>query len=300
MDLRGLQYFVVAAERLNFTSAARECYITQTAMSLHIGKMEDELGFKLFKRNKKAVELTEAGKDFYKRARSVIEHYERSVKCSHNVAQGMMGTINAAFPSSLEGFIFIDKLTAFHERYPLVDLNIFVKPHNELVSSIRSEKADIAFGSPEDMELSPELSVIKLREDPVVLVCSAVHRLAKQTKITTDMLLNQSIVMLGPDGMPHTYKSLQTIGFKSGYDKNAIHHVSNIDEFILTIELGRGVGFLPGFVRTRIIPETSGLTCIECEFDGVTPTMVTAVGFLKDNQNPVLANFIEILSEPAV
>lgn len=296
MDIRGLQYFIVAAERLNFTSAARECYITQTAMSLHIGKMEDELGFKLFTRNKKAVELTEAGKDFYKRARSVIEHYDRSVRCSANVALGMTGTINVTLPSCLEGFIFMDKLHLFHERYPQVDLNIIVKPHNELVASVKSGKADIAFGSPEDMELSPEFSVIKLREDPVVLLCSEGHRLAKQKKITSDMLLDQSIVMPGPDGMPQTYKSLQTIGFKPGFEKNAILHVANIDEFLLVVELGRGVGFLPNFIKKRISPETSGIVCIDCEFDGITPMMTTAAGFLRDNQNPVLANFIEILS----
>ncbi|MDR2771118.1 MAG: LysR family transcriptional regulator, partial [Clostridiales Family XIII bacterium] len=52
MDIKGLQYFIAAAERLNFTTAAKECYITQTAMSLHISKMEDELGFKLFNRNR--------------------------------------------------------------------------------------------------------------------------------------------------------------------------------------------------------------------------------------------------------
>ena len=297
MDLRGLQYFILAAERLNFTSAARECYITQTAMSLHIGKMEDELGFKLFTRNKKAVELTEAGKDFYKRAKSVVEHYERSVRCSYNVAQGMLGTINVTLPSFLEGFVFMDKFAMFQKRYPLADLNIFVKPHNELVSTVRSEKADIAFGSPEDMELSPELRVIKLREDPVTLLCSVGHPLAKKKLITSEMLLDHSIVLLGPDGMPQTYKAMQTLGFKQNFDKNSVVHVSNIDEFLLAVELGRGVGLMPGFVKARIMHETSGVTCIDCEFDGVTPMVYTAAGFLKENQNPVLANFIGILTE---
>jgi DNA-binding transcriptional LysR family regulator len=257
--------------------------------------MEDELGFKLFTRNKKAVELTEAGRDFYKRARSVIEHYERSVRCSASVAQGMLGTINISLPSRLEGFIFVDKLSLFRKKYPLVDLNVLVKSHNVLVTTVKSGKADIAFGSPEDMELSPEFTVIKLREDPMVLLCGVGHPLAKQEKITSEMLMDQSLVMSGPNGMPQTYKSLQTVGFTPGFGKNAILHVSNIDEFLLMIELGRGVGFLPNFVRTRVTPETSGIVCIDCEFDGSTPMMVTAAGFLKENQNPVLANFIDIL-----
>mgnify|MGYP003378439773 CR=1 FL=1 len=49
MDIRGLKYFISAAECLNFTRAAKECFITQTAMSQHIANMEKELGFQLLR-----------------------------------------------------------------------------------------------------------------------------------------------------------------------------------------------------------------------------------------------------------
>lgn len=67
MDIRGLKYFISAAECLNFTRAAKECFITQTAMSQHIANMEKELGFQLFRRNNRNVELTTAGRDFTSR-----------------------------------------------------------------------------------------------------------------------------------------------------------------------------------------------------------------------------------------
>ena len=88
MDIRGLKYFIAAAECLNFTKAARECYITQTAMSLHIAKMEEELGFQLFNRNNRTVELTMAGRDFYQRARLVVQTYEEAVCHSRYTACG--------------------------------------------------------------------------------------------------------------------------------------------------------------------------------------------------------------------
>ena len=295
MDIKGLLYFVMAAERLNFTSAARECYITQTAMSLHIGKMEDELGFKLFTRNKKNVELTEAGKDFYKRARSVIEHYERSVRCSASIAKGQTGVVNVTLPSCHEGFLFMDRFRQFCDKYPKVELNILVKPHNELVASVKSGKSDIAIGSPEDMELDPDFTVIKLRQAPAILLCCAGHPLAKKKKITAEMLKDMSVIMSGPEGMPQTYKSLQNLGLEPGLERNSILHASNMDEMLLLIELGRGVGLLPGFVLPRAAPEKAGMVSIECEFDGKTPMMTIAVGFLKENQNPVVTNLIEAL-----
>ena len=61
MDINSMRYFIAAAEHLNFTKAAHACYITQTAMSAAIAKMEKELGATLFHRSNKKVELTEAG-----------------------------------------------------------------------------------------------------------------------------------------------------------------------------------------------------------------------------------------------
>ena len=61
MDIKGLRYFISAAENLSFTKTALEQNVTQTAISLCISKMEEELGFKLFTRKNRSVQLTEAG-----------------------------------------------------------------------------------------------------------------------------------------------------------------------------------------------------------------------------------------------
>ena len=85
MDIRGLKYFISAAECLNFTRAAKECFITQTAMSQHIANMEKELGFQLFRRNNRNVELTTAGRDFYEQMKAVVHSYDNAVRHSQNL-----------------------------------------------------------------------------------------------------------------------------------------------------------------------------------------------------------------------
>ena len=52
MNIHSLQYFCSVAKHLNFSKAAEECHIAQTAMSRSIAAMEDELGFRLFDRRK--------------------------------------------------------------------------------------------------------------------------------------------------------------------------------------------------------------------------------------------------------
>lgn len=61
MNLNQLEYFISAAEHLNFTKAAKECYISQTAMTQQMQALEKTLGVKLFTRDKHHIELTPAG-----------------------------------------------------------------------------------------------------------------------------------------------------------------------------------------------------------------------------------------------
>ena len=62
MNLKQMEYFVAAAEQLNFTRAAKKCFISQTAMTLQIRSLEEKIGVPLFVRDKHHVELTAAGK----------------------------------------------------------------------------------------------------------------------------------------------------------------------------------------------------------------------------------------------
>lgn len=64
MELRQLKYFITSADTLNFTEAARTCFITQSTLSQQIKQLENDLGTPLFERIGKRVFLTEAGRDF--------------------------------------------------------------------------------------------------------------------------------------------------------------------------------------------------------------------------------------------
>ena len=64
MNLNQLNCFLKVAENLSFTKAAEQLYISQTAVTNHIKNLENEIGFLLFERNKKRVELTKEGVQF--------------------------------------------------------------------------------------------------------------------------------------------------------------------------------------------------------------------------------------------
>lgn len=64
MTITQIKYFVAVAECLNFTKAADQLYVTQQVISKQIKHLEKEIGFDLFKRDKRNVILTEGERFF--------------------------------------------------------------------------------------------------------------------------------------------------------------------------------------------------------------------------------------------
>ena len=88
MSFRRIEYFLSVAKHLNFTKAARECYVAQAAISQQIKQFEEELGFKLFDRGGTAVALTPAGEYFARQCQSVLSQYHGAVKQARSIADG--------------------------------------------------------------------------------------------------------------------------------------------------------------------------------------------------------------------
>ncbi|MFP3757814.1 LysR family transcriptional regulator, partial [Cupriavidus sp. SIMBA_020] len=71
--LVSLRAFEAAARRLSFSLAGEELFVTQSAISHHIQRLEAELGVTLFERRTRAVALTPAGQAYYERVHAAFE-----------------------------------------------------------------------------------------------------------------------------------------------------------------------------------------------------------------------------------
>lgn len=122
MKINKLIYFLSVAEHLNFTKAAEECYLAQPAISQQITSLEQEIGFQLFKRSSRSVELTEAGKTFCEEIKSVVEKYKNAVKKAENVAYGFKEMIKIGICGDVEELFLPQILNKFKEMYTLIDI----------------------------------------------------------------------------------------------------------------------------------------------------------------------------------
>ena len=77
MDIHHLKIFFEACNEKSFTKAARKLYISQSAVSIQIKKLESTLGLQLIERNSKNFKLTFAGKELFKMSQDVFEKISR-------------------------------------------------------------------------------------------------------------------------------------------------------------------------------------------------------------------------------
>jgi LysR family transcriptional regulator, benzoate and cis,cis-muconate-responsive activator of ben and cat genes len=124
MELRHLRYFVAVAEDLSFRRAAHRLRVSHPSLSQRISDLENELGIKLFKRNSRQVELTEAGRVFLTGIRQTLNSIQKAVAQAQEVAKGERGRLVIGNIGLLTQNFLPTALADFRQRYPLVEVTV--------------------------------------------------------------------------------------------------------------------------------------------------------------------------------
>ncbi len=300
MDMRGIRYFICLAECLNFTKAAKECFITQTAMSQHIANMEKELGFQLFSRNNRNVQLTTAGRDFYEQMKLLMHNYNNAVRHGQNMSQGGEGSIVITFPSCIEGLVFISRLRHFKSHYPTINLSVKIASPRYMLEQLKRGETDIAVCWPYDMAADDNISVQTLAEFKGNLICSRQHPLSGCKSVTLKQLQGERIAMVDLSGMPAT----QRVMYRDWKQLNLVpptlpsfDHVNRMEELLLAVSIDNVVAIVPEFVRNNILANALSIL----EFDSPTPPMFQmGAGYLNTNTNPALHLALDVLRDSRI
>jgi LysR family transcriptional regulator, glycine cleavage system transcriptional activator len=120
--IRGLRSFCIAAKCLSFKHAASQLFLTPSAVSHQIKQLEEQLGTQLFKRQTRAIELTNAGKQFYNSVHPIIHSLEKTISDFTNNQQNK--TISISLPEFFASELFVPKLSEWAELNPDINLQL--------------------------------------------------------------------------------------------------------------------------------------------------------------------------------
>jgi LysR family glycine cleavage system transcriptional activator len=167
IPLSTLRTFEAAARHLSFTRAAGDLCVTQGAVSQQIKHLEDRLGFKLFRRHIRKLELTEEGKGLSTVVRSALYEIDETIRRLQADDNG--GVLTVSVGSAFAMNWLIPRLGQFHDQHPNIDVRIHaVDDAIDLWNQGRDIDMMIRFSRGN----YPDLHVTELMREKVFVVCS--------------------------------------------------------------------------------------------------------------------------------
>ena len=290
MDTHQLRCFVSVAQTLNFTEAAKQNYITQPAISRKIRELEEQLGAKLFLRDKHSVSLTGEGVEFYRYALEMLEVEDDAKVRIHNLVQGRAGHIKIAFVSS-GSFDYIRCLSTFTERYPLIQISADHLQGNDLRIALQQRTHDLYFSTTLSLLNDNSLSRVITGTDRMMLLCNERFQDVDPADFST--LADKPFAFMPRSAAPGLYDKTMALCHARGYSPGIMHYYNAGESVMLSVAAGVGVSIMP-----RGAALTSGVAGVRCmPIPGDDACLTTIITWRRDQTNTAAAKFLEVVRE---
>lgn len=257
MSFRRIEYFLSVAKHLNFTKAARECYVAQAAISQQIKQFEEELGFKLFDRGGAAVALTPAGEYFAKQCQTVLSQYTGAVKQARAIADGVKRDlrlgINGPFAQdSIPGY-----LRQFRQLHPEAAITLREGGREEMLESLVKEELDVIVIPDYGLNLDRRFEALELSSERAKFMTGPHTELAGRRYVAPSELAGQTIFRV--EGLSEDIQDQPLPGYfvRLGLGGNPIQRVKTYLEATILVQAGLGIALIPGGMEGKLTRDVS-------------------------------------------
>ncbi len=204
-NTRDIQAFILVAEEQSFRRAAERLHVDQSALTRRIQNMETKLGYQLFMRTTREVNLTEAGRILFDRARHVLLSLQQATEIARQTALGKTGRVRIGYMSFAANRILPEAIRAFTARHREVIVEpCYLSTQAQKVALSRNEiDAGFLIGPFNHAQFAGE----EIASDELVALVSAGHRLAGRTSVTIGDIASEPLV-LGTVGEWDAFRAL--------------------------------------------------------------------------------------------
>src|ERR1700686_4435320 len=224
MKFSHLEFFVAAAEELNFTHAADRLHVSQPPFSKQIHDLEGELGIDLFERRPKGVALTPAGKSFLVDARLILEDCNASIIKAQRISRGEIGELAIGYMSALTHDFLGKALEVWRQTAPGIVIDCIEMDTLSQERALIEGRISVGILVPSDRPVLELLRVRLLVKYPVSLALPKTHPHADKPQIPLSLLKNEPFIGLNrmyPNYGDWLLKSCRRVGFKPRIVKEA-------------------------------------------------------------------------------
>lgn len=195
MDIGKLRECIDLARTLNFTRSAEDLYISQPVLSKHIASVERELGFTVFERTKRSVELTKLGAVFIDGAIPVVEAFDNMMFAIENSKGSSSRSLKVGYLRGAAGRQIPYIQSGFANFYPEVEVEYITYEFAEVAEALKFDEVDIAIAKLPRSLQSEEYDFKPLFEDRYFVACDARHPLSELEKIRPEDLRGMTVAL---------------------------------------------------------------------------------------------------------
>lgn len=190
MTIRHLKIFTTVADAGGMSHAAKQLHVSQPTVSQAIAELEKYYGIKLFERLSQKIYLTKEGELMLSFSRHILDSFEQMEEAMNNAAEKT--TLHIGCSVSVGICLINDILEEANLRMPECEIKVTVANSSDIERAVLNNEVDL--GIVEGILKSKDLAITPVYDDELVVVCGREHALAKQEKVTLDMLEGQDYI----------------------------------------------------------------------------------------------------------
>jgi DNA-binding transcriptional LysR family regulator len=292
MDLRQLRYFVAVAEERHYGRAAQRLHMSQPPLSMQIKALERELGIELLERTSRRVALTDAGRAFLERARTILGAVEEAREVARGAEQGTQGRLEVGFISSATLSLLPPSIRLFRERFGGVELEL-----KELTSAQQIDalyEGGIRVGLVRLPLRAPGIRFEPVLEERLVVALPSGHALEDLDRLSLETIADLPLIFFTRQLVPGFHAQIVELFQRVGAFPKVAQHAVHLQTIVGLVASGVGIAILPSSAQ-RVSRE--GVVYRALDVPDATSWM--GLAWVEGDESKLVKNFIGTVREAA-
>ncbi len=240
-ELRHIRAFLKIAETRNFTRAANDLHVSQSALTVQIQQLEESLGIQLFDRGKRGVTLTAAGKDVFGPLQRLFNDAQTIVDHARELSSASTGFVTiAALPTVCAG-VLPELVRSFIETYPGIRVQITDVIAERVREAVLKREVDFGIGTQHGRVA--ELRATPLFQDRLVLFAPKSHPLSAKPKVALREAAAFDLIL--PSRSSSVREAVEAIAHRERLVLNTRYETNFMPTALAFVRAGLGVAILP-------------------------------------------------------
>jgi DNA-binding transcriptional LysR family regulator len=243
LDWNLLRTYLAIGQERSISRAAARLFVTQSAVSQSLKRLEEQLDCALILRKGPRFDLTQAGEEVLDIAQEMYGNVSRLGTAVESAEEDIVGKVRVLSISQVQSPLYDEFLADFHLLHPRVELEVEVMRSSDIQSSLNQKTASVGVGLCRFAQ--PKLERITLMRQRYAFFCGKRHRLFGQRRLPLDALQGENFVSFTSDQIGGNLSPLTVFRDQQGFTGKLVASSSSFEEIRRLIIAGYGIGCLP-------------------------------------------------------